>query len=165
MSSQLDEHLALYDLLSPSQSAYRAGHSTDTALLALQNDLLLAASRGDGCVVLLIDLSAAFDTVDHARSLVVSLRFRWHCSVLVRFLFLWQAPICRHRWGTISYSWFYVWSSSGFGDWSKTVHNLCEPSSEGGCCPWRQDTPLLGWHNRVPRVKVPAQTPWPDGRS
>jgi hypothetical protein len=77
-SSQLNEHLALYDLLSPSQSAYRAGDSTETALLALQNDLLLAASRGDGCVVLLLDLSAAFDTVDHG---ILIDRLSSHCGL------------------------------------------------------------------------------------
>ena len=78
VSSHLDEHLALYDLLSPSQSAYRAGLSTETALLALQNDLLLAASRSDGCVVLLLDLSAAFDTVDHG---ILIDRLSSHCGL------------------------------------------------------------------------------------
>jgi hypothetical protein len=78
VSSQSDEHLALYDLISPSQSAYRAGHSTETNLLALQNDLLLAASRGDGFAVLLLDLSAAFDTVDHG---ILIDRLSSHCGL------------------------------------------------------------------------------------
>lgn len=43
----------------------RPGHSIETALLAIRNDLLLAADRRWGCVMLQLDLSAAFDTVDH----------------------------------------------------------------------------------------------------
>ena len=58
---QLDAHLASHEILSSTQYAYRPNHSTETALLALQNDLLQAASRGHGCVVLLLDLCGVFD--------------------------------------------------------------------------------------------------------
>ena len=61
----LDEHLASYNILLPSQYAYRRNHSTETYLLALQDDLLIAVDRGKGTVVLLLDLSAAFDTIDY----------------------------------------------------------------------------------------------------
>lgn len=40
------EHLSKHHLLSPSQSAYQSGHSTETVLLALQNDILQSAGRG-----------------------------------------------------------------------------------------------------------------------
>ena len=47
------------------QSAYKKMHSTETALLRVQNDILHSVDRGCTVVLLLLDLSAAFDTVDH----------------------------------------------------------------------------------------------------
>ena len=48
------------------QSAYRPVHSTETALLKIHNDMLLSVDNGDEVVLLLLDLSAAFDTIDHS---------------------------------------------------------------------------------------------------
>ena len=61
----LMEHLTRFNLLPDHQSAYRANHSTETTLLSLFDDLLTAADAGDASALLLLDLSAAFDTVDH----------------------------------------------------------------------------------------------------
>ena len=45
--------------------AYKTGHSTESALIRVQNDILRAID-GNGCVILLLlDMSVAFDTVDH----------------------------------------------------------------------------------------------------
>ena len=53
VANQLDNHFSDHDILSPSQSTYRSHHSTETALLSFQNDLLLSVGRGRGCVILL----------------------------------------------------------------------------------------------------------------
>ena len=47
------------------QLAYRKGHSTKTALRRVHNDILCAVDKGNGIGLILLDLSAAFDTVDH----------------------------------------------------------------------------------------------------
>ena len=47
------------------QSAYKANHSCETALIRAQDDILKAIDSHPGVLLLLLDLSAAFDTVDH----------------------------------------------------------------------------------------------------
>ena len=65
MCDQLTDHLARNHLCDPLQSAYKRGHSTETALLQVKGDIDMALDRGEGTLLLLLDLSAAFDTVDH----------------------------------------------------------------------------------------------------
>jgi hypothetical protein len=48
------------------QSAYCRHHSTETALLCVQNDILLGIDNKKLCLLVLLDLSAAFDTIDHS---------------------------------------------------------------------------------------------------
>ncbi len=63
---RLDNHLSENELYEPLQSAYRSSHSTETALLKVNNDIITALDRGDSTVLIMLDLSAAFDTIDHA---------------------------------------------------------------------------------------------------
>ena len=46
-------------------SAYRKSHSTETALVKIVNDILLDMNRQHASLLVLLDLSAAFDTVGH----------------------------------------------------------------------------------------------------
>ena len=52
-------------MLGATQSAYRQFHSTESAVLKVYNDLLLAADSGLVSALWLLDLTAAFNTVDH----------------------------------------------------------------------------------------------------
>ena len=61
---QLVVYLAENNLQESMQSAYRKHHNTETALLRVQHDILEALSGRKGFLMVLLDLSAAFDTVD-----------------------------------------------------------------------------------------------------
>ena len=50
----------------PLQSAYKAGHSTETALRRFHNDVFTNMDNQSATVLVLLDLSAAFDTIDHS---------------------------------------------------------------------------------------------------
>ena len=62
---QLKAHLIESNLMPPVQSGYRRGHSTETALLKVMSDILDSADRQKVTLLGLLDMSAAFDTVDH----------------------------------------------------------------------------------------------------
>lgn len=64
-ASQIQDYLANNNLRGKMQSAYRPCHSTETALLRVYNDLLLAVDKGEEAVLILLDYSAAFDTINH----------------------------------------------------------------------------------------------------
>ena len=65
VAERLISHLQNKNLQEPLQSAYRKHCSTETALLKVQDDILKNLDKRKGVVLLLLDLSAAFNTVDH----------------------------------------------------------------------------------------------------
>ena len=74
-AEQLVFHLDQHDLLGKFRSAYRPGHSCETAILRALN-VLCSADGGDLVFLVLVDLSAAFDTM----------KFSW-CDCLMRWAF------------------------------------------------------------------------------
>ena len=89
--NRMQTHLSSNSLISPFHSAYRKFHSTETALLAVHNDIICSMDQVDmGKVTALglLDLSAAFDTVEcgsfssssSSQELVWDL---WSCTKLV----------------------------------------------------------------------------------
>ena len=63
---QLVKHLDVNGLHAPHQSGYRENHSCETATLTVYNDLLCVSDVETKVILLLLDLSAAFDTVNHS---------------------------------------------------------------------------------------------------
>ena len=49
------------------QWAYKKSHSTESALLKIENDVILNMEKGIVTSLTLLDLSAAFDTIEHSR--------------------------------------------------------------------------------------------------
>jgi hypothetical protein len=66
VAKQLVSHLESQCLFVSAQSAYRAAHSTETALLKVLNDILSSFDNGNSVILALLDQSADFDTIDHA---------------------------------------------------------------------------------------------------
>ncbi|KAK3575061.1 hypothetical protein QTP86_019760 [Hemibagrus guttatus] len=65
LCNQLSDYLMQINLHDPNQSGFKAAHSTETALLAVTEKLHAARSAKLSLVLILLDLSAAFDTVNH----------------------------------------------------------------------------------------------------
>ena len=65
VANQLCQHMSTYDRDDKLQSAYKSAHSTETALLKVKNDCDTALDAGRAVLLVMLDLSAAFDTIDH----------------------------------------------------------------------------------------------------
>ncbi len=63
--NQTNDFLNIQKLYPKGQSAYRKCHSTETALLRVTNDIMMNMNRQNVTLLVLLDLSSAFDTVDH----------------------------------------------------------------------------------------------------
>ena len=65
VARQMNDHVDGNTLRDKMQSAYRAGHSTETALLRIKNDIDAALDRKSMVILVMLDLSSAFDTIEH----------------------------------------------------------------------------------------------------
>ena len=65
VAKQLNNYIDSEGLSNVNQSTYRRLHSTESALLKIQNDIAALMDSGKAVTVTLLNLSAAFDTVDH----------------------------------------------------------------------------------------------------
>ena len=79
--------MAITLVKSSSQSAFRSNHSTETALIGVYNDIALSIDNQRSVILVLLDLSVAFDTVDH-RLLCSRLSTRFGiCDMALDWLF------------------------------------------------------------------------------
>ena len=69
--NRLNDHMTKHKLNIPEQSAYKKHHSTETILIKITNDLMMACDKKSATVLMLLDLSAAFDTVEHRKLLKI----------------------------------------------------------------------------------------------
>ena len=65
VAAQLNKHMSENNLYEVFQSAYKKSHSNETALTRVQNDILRSLDEKRCVLLVLLDLSSAFDTVDH----------------------------------------------------------------------------------------------------
>ena len=65
VADQLQELLDETNTLDPFQSGFRPRYGTETAVVALMDDLMREADGGNMSLLVLLDISAAFDTIDH----------------------------------------------------------------------------------------------------
>jgi len=66
IAKQLIAYTKDNDLLPDLQSAYLAHRSTETAFLKVLSEILMARDSGNLAVLMMLDLSAALESVDHA---------------------------------------------------------------------------------------------------
>lgn len=70
IARQIHSYLMANNLYSEFQSAYRKHHSTETALQRVQNDIIQAVDLEYEAILVLLDFTAAFDTIDHSILLI-----------------------------------------------------------------------------------------------
>ena len=88
---RLNFHTDLHNLQCKYQYGYKKYHSTETLLLKVVNDILIGFDKNTGTILLLLDLSAAFDTVDIEKLLrilqnefgIQGLALQWFRSFLI----------------------------------------------------------------------------------
>ncbi|XP_078538236.1 uncharacterized protein LOC144823524 [Lissotriton helveticus] len=81
----LSNYITTHDLLPPHQSGFRAGFSTETTLLGVTENIRLMIDKGETVALVLLDLSAAFDTVSHA-VLIKNLRSMGICGPALNWI-------------------------------------------------------------------------------
>ncbi len=106
MFNQVTAFLTQNNLLDSNQSGYRSGHSTETALLSVVEDLRLARTASKSSLLILLDLSAAFGMVNHNILLSTLLRkgvsvtaIQWFDSYLLdrSFKVSWRGEVSKSQ--------------------------------------------------------------------
>ena len=90
VATQLVNHIEMHGLMEGHQSAYHPFHSTETALLKVKTDVIGALEYQEVACLILLDLSAAFNTINHdillsrlkSRFAVTDVTLKWLRSYL-----------------------------------------------------------------------------------
>ena len=109
------------------QSAYKQLHSTGTAL-KIHNNVLTAMDSGKVTALTLLDLSAAFDTIDHSillqRLEMWYVRLWWCCDLLALFLSFRSISVCQIRPLPFEKCNPSIWCSTGVCSWTASLLSL-----------------------------------------
>ena len=86
MATRLDDHMDENSLHENSQFAYKAEHNTETMMLSMTDEALRGFDNNMATVVIFLDLSAAFDTIDISKLLQIlytEIGIWWHSTAVV----------------------------------------------------------------------------------
>ena len=128
MARQISEHIAHEGISNENQSAYRVFHSTETALLKIQNDIATSMDKG-ATVVVLLDLSAAFNTIDHS----ILFNCFQHCYGIGGIVLKWVKPQLKetadqNRWTSFRRFSIPLWGSPRLSSWATPFYLIYNPS-------------------------------------
>ncbi len=142
--NQVSLFLSQNNKLDANQSGFRSGHSTETALLSVTEALRITKADSKSSVLIQLDLSAAFDTVNHQILLstltsldITGISLRWFESYLTGLSF-------RVAWGGIQSTSIGYWGSSGTGSWTPPLLHIHYITGSHHTSTWCL-LPLLHW--------------------
>jgi len=132
-------HVMSTGRFSECQSAYCLGHSTKTALLKVVNDVVTSACDRQTTVLLSLDISAAFDSIDHD-----ILHERLGTNFKVNSIALgWLHSLCREldavrcrRYRAFTTSQQYIWHAAGQCAWSVALCHVHFTDEQRCCSTW-----------------------------
>ena len=118
------EHLTMNRLHEVYQSAYMTLHSTETAMLRVKHDIAGALDRNHAMMFVMLDLSAAFDTIDHAHLLkLLQDEYGVRGTALPWFRTYMEDRTYRVQIDSTTYS-STVWCTTGLGSWASYVYSV-----------------------------------------
>ena len=120
---QVSSYLNSHNICNTCQSAYCPGHSTETALQKVANDLFLSLNKGNICVLALLDFSSAFDTIDYP-ILVHRLHTDFGFTYTVLQWFSSYLTDCTHYISLSNHCPAFAPVHSGFSYWPYTFHHV-----------------------------------------
>ena len=77
IASRIISHIENNAIIDKFQSAYKCGHSTETALLRVYSDIVTTIGKGNGLFLVFLYVSAAFDTIDHSNLFDIKGKVCW----------------------------------------------------------------------------------------
>ena len=147
---RLNQQLIQNGLHEVLQSAYKQNNNTETALLKVQNDLLMAIDTHGGAVLILLDLSAAFDTIDHTILLQRLHQLGIRDAIrLVQILFEPAETIRCYQLHKIIISKSVFRSASGISAWPNTLHPVYNTAGHNSTEISAKFPSLCWWHTIV----------------